>query len=52
MMSVNMVSTVSIKEKFVGWPTQQHWVDWTRSFDWLSIAVPFIRTMLDSLGRA
>jgi hypothetical protein len=30
-----------------GWPTQQEWVAWTRSFDWLSIAVPFIRAMLD-----
>jgi hypothetical protein len=32
-----------------GWPTQQEWVSWTRSFDWLSIAVGFIRAMLDSL---
>src|SRR5205823_10718102 len=32
-----------------GWPTQQEWVNWTHSFDWLSIAVGFIRTMLDSL---
>ena len=32
-----------------GWPTQQEWVAWTRSFDWLSVAVGFIRTMLDSL---
>jgi hypothetical protein len=31
-----------------GWPTQQEWVSWTRSFDWLSIAVGFIRAMLDS----
>ncbi|MBV9228526.1 MAG: hypothetical protein JOZ18_04365 [Chloroflexi bacterium] len=31
-----------------GWPTQQEWVAWTRSFDWLSIAVGFIRAMLDS----
>ena len=30
-----------------GWPTQQQWVSWTRSFDWLSIAVGFIRVMLD-----
>lgn len=30
------------------WPTQQEWVAWTRSFDWLSVAVGFIRTMLDS----
>jgi hypothetical protein len=33
----------------VGWPTQQEWVNWTRSFDWLSVAVPFIRVMLDAL---
>jgi|SRR5215472_7884771 len=32
-----------------GWPTQEQWVTWTRSFDWLSIAVSFIRAMLDSL---
>jgi hypothetical protein len=32
-----------------GWPTQEQWVTWTRSFDWLSIAVGFIRAMLDSL---
>ncbi len=31
-----------------GWPTQQEWVAWTRSFDWLSIGVGFIRTMLDT----
>src|SRR5579859_6101287 len=31
-----------------GWPTQQEWVAWTRSFDWLSAAVPFIRAMLDT----
>ncbi len=31
-----------------GWPTQQEWVAWTRSFDWLSAAVPFIRAMLDA----
>jgi len=31
-----------------GWPTQQQWVTWTRSFDWLSIAVGFIRAMLDT----
>jgi hypothetical protein len=31
-----------------GWPTQQEWVSWTRSFDWLSIAVGFIRAILDS----
>jgi hypothetical protein len=32
-----------------GWPAQQDWVAWTRSFDWLSIGVGFIREMLDSL---
>jgi hypothetical protein len=31
------------------WPTQQEWVTWTRSFDWLSVAVPFIRLMLDTM---
>jgi hypothetical protein len=31
------------------WPTQQEWVVWTRSFDWLSVAVRFIRAMLDGL---
>lgn len=31
-----------------GWPTQQEWVAWTHSFDWLSIGVGFIRSMLDS----
>ncbi len=31
------------------WPTQQQWVAWTRSFDWLSVAVGFIHAMLDSL---
>jgi len=31
-----------------GWPTQQEWVAWTRSFDWLSVGVGFIRSMLDS----
>jgi hypothetical protein len=32
-----------------GWPTQQEWLNWSRSFDWLSVAVLFIRAMLDSL---
>lgn len=31
-----------------GWPTQQDWVSWTNSFDWLSVAVGFVRTMLDT----
>lgn len=35
-----------------GWPTQKDWTTWTRAFDWLSLAVPFIRTMLDSLEKA
>lgn len=34
-----------------GWPTQEQWVSWTRSFDWLSLAVPFIHTLLDSFKR-
>ncbi len=33
------------------WPTQQQWVAWTRSFDWLSVAVGFIRAMLDSIEK-
>jgi hypothetical protein len=32
-----------------GWPTQQEWVAWTRSFDWLSVAVGFIRALLDEM---
>jgi hypothetical protein len=31
------------------WPTQQQWVSWARSFDWLAVAVGFIRAMLDEL---
>ena len=31
-----------------GWPTQQEWVAWTRAFDWLSVGIGFIRSMLDS----
>ena len=34
-----------------GWPTQQEWVEWTRSFDWLSVAVMFIRGMLDTISN-
>jgi hypothetical protein len=34
-----------------GWPAQADWVNWTRSFDWLSLAVPFLRTLIDSLGN-
>lgn len=32
-----------------GWPTQQEWVSWTRTFDWLSVAVGFVRAMLDAM---
>lgn len=32
-----------------GWPTQQEWVAWTRSFDWLSIGTGFIRSMLNAM---
>ncbi len=31
------------------WPTQQQWVRWANSFDWLAVAVGFIRAMLDAL---
>ncbi len=31
------------------WPTQQQWVTWTRSYDWLSVAVGFIHAMLDTM---
>lgn len=31
-----------------GWPTQREWVAWTQSFDWLSVAIGFIRQMLDA----
>ncbi|GAC1354944.1 MAG: hypothetical protein NVS4B11_16970 [Ktedonobacteraceae bacterium] len=31
-----------------GWPTQQEWVVWTRSFDWLSVGIGFIRALLDT----
>lgn len=40
-----------IRRYRAGWPTQQNWVDWTRTFDWLSLAIPFIRQMLDSLEK-
>ncbi len=30
------------------WPTQQLWVKWANSFDWLAVAVGFIRAMLDA----
>jgi hypothetical protein len=32
-----------------GWPTQREWVAWTGAFDWLSLAVGFVHTMLDTL---
>ncbi len=32
------------------WPTQQEWVAWTRSFDWLSVGTGFIRSLLDALS--
>lgn len=32
-----------------GWPTQQQWVAWTRSFDWLAVGIGFIREMLDAV---
>lgn len=32
-----------------GWPTQLEWVAWTRSFDWVSVAVGLIRAMLDTM---
>ena len=35
-----------------GWPTQREWVAWTRSFDWLSVGVGFIRAMLDATEQA
>jgi len=31
-----------------GWPTQQQWVAWTRSFDWLAVGIGFIRALLDA----
>ncbi len=34
-----------------GWPTQKEWVAWTQSFDWLSVAVGFIRAMLDGIEK-
>ncbi|WP_220192239.1 hypothetical protein [Ktedonospora formicarum] len=34
-----------------GWPTQQEWVDWTRSFDWLAVSVGFIHMLLDTLEQ-
>jgi hypothetical protein len=31
-----------------GWPTQREWKSWASGFDWLAVAVGFIRAMLDS----
>ncbi len=31
-----------------GWPTQREWKAWADSFDWLAVAVGFIRAMLDA----
>jgi hypothetical protein len=31
-----------------GWPTQHEWKSWANSFDWLAVAVGFIRAMLDA----
>lgn len=33
------------------WPTQQEWVAWTRSFDWLAVGISFIRAMLDTAEK-
>ncbi len=32
-----------------GWPTQQEWVAWTRSFDWLAIGIGFVHAMLKEI---
>ncbi|GLV56189.1 hypothetical protein KDH_30320 [Dictyobacter sp. S3.2.2.5] len=32
-----------------GWPRQQDWVAWTRSFDWLSVSTGFIHGLLSAL---
>jgi hypothetical protein len=32
-----------------GWPTQREWVEWTGAFDWVSVAVGFMRMMLDTM---
>ena len=34
-----------------GWPTQREWDAWARSFDWLAVAVGFVRMMLDRPQR-
>lgn len=50
-MSISIVSIVSLIEKVAGWPTQHAWVTWMRTFDWLSLAVPFIHAMLNFLEK-
>lgn len=35
-----------------GWPAQQQWVAWTRTFDWLALAVPFVHALLNLLEKA
>jgi hypothetical protein len=34
-----------------GWPTQQEWLQWTKTFDWVGVAVMFIRAMLDEIQK-
>ena len=48
---VTMMPKEMIPRYKPGWPTQQEWVAWSRSFDWLSVAVMFIRAMLDTMAR-
>jgi hypothetical protein len=33
------------------WPAQHAWVAWTRTFDWLALAVPFVHAMLYALEK-
>lgn len=33
------------------WPRQQDWVAWTRTYDWLSLAIPFVHAMLHALEK-
>jgi len=33
------------------WPTQQAWVAWTRTCDWLALAIPFVHAMLHALEK-
>ncbi|GCE28434.1 hypothetical protein KDA_39180 [Dictyobacter alpinus] len=32
-----------------GWPTQQEWVQWTQSFDWLAVGIGFVHALLNAL---